>query len=85
LKHNKKYHTAIIIDDIVSTGGTMIEAIKHVKPLAKNICCIAVHGIFDMNSLAKLEKLAKIVSTNTIPSKVSKIDMTGIVAGAIIN
>ncbi len=83
LKHHKKYQTAIIIDDIISTGGTMIEAIKQINPLSKSINCIAIHGIFDQNSLERLEKIAKVVSTNTIPSRASKIDIAETIIEAL--
>ena len=69
----------VIIDDIISTGHTMLKTIKLLKKFKpKKIYCIAVHGLFLENSLKKLSKYAEILSTNTIPSKVSKIDISGI-------
>jgi ribose-phosphate pyrophosphokinase len=72
-----KNRNIIIIDDIISTGNTMLETIKQIKKLKpKKIYCIAIHGIFAEKSLKKLKKYAEIISTNTIPSKVSKIDVS---------
>lgn len=72
--------TVVIVDDIISTGHTLLETIKVVKKLAaKKIICICVHGIFSKNAYEKLRKHAKIISTNTIPHKTNKIDITKII------
>lgn len=69
----------VIIDDIISTGNTMLETIKNLKRLKpKKIICVGIHGIFINDSLNELKKYAKIISTNTIPSKASKIDISDI-------
>lgn len=72
----------IIIDDMISTGNTLIEAIKNLKKLgAKKFDIIAVHGIFAENALEKLRKMnVRVVTTNTIPNKASKIDISGLIA-----
>jgi len=70
----------VIIDDIISTGRTVLKAIKLLEKLKPSkIYCIAIHGIFLDDSLKQLEKHATVISTNTIPSKVAKIDISGIV------
>jgi ribose-phosphate pyrophosphokinase len=67
----------IIIDDIISTGHTMLQTIKTIKKFKpKKIYCICIHGIFAENSLSKLKKYSEVISCNTIPSPVSKIDIT---------
>jgi ribose-phosphate pyrophosphokinase len=79
---NKKINlgdkNVIIVDDIISTGHTMLETIKALKrkEKPKEFYCIAVHGIFTNNALKKLSKTSKIVTCNTIPSKVAKIDIS---------
>ena len=51
---------------------------------AKKFNCIAVHGIFVENALEKLRKAdVNVVTTNTIPNKVAKIDVSGLIAGAL--
>ena len=43
-----------IMDDMISTGGTMMHAIKHLKKLgAKDIIVSATHGIFAGDNIAK--------------------------------
>ncbi|GAC1353463.1 MAG: ribose-phosphate pyrophosphokinase [Herpetosiphon sp.] len=61
--------TAIIVDDMISTGGTLIEAAKALKARgAERVFACATHGIFagaafDQIGLSPLEE---IVVTNTI-------------------
>lgn len=84
-KIDLKNKNVVIVDDIVSTGNTILETTKILRRLgAKNIHCICVHGIFINNALAKLRKAGiKVVSTNTIPSKVAKIDVSGVIADSL--
>lgn len=70
----------VIIDDIISTGQTILETIKKLNKFKpKKTYCIAIHGIFsDKKTLNELKKHGKIISTNTIPTKQSKIDVSNI-------
>ncbi|MBI3026611.1 ribose-phosphate diphosphokinase [Candidatus Woesearchaeota archaeon] len=89
VKLNKKVDlkgkSAVIVDDIVSTGNTIFKTAEILRKLgAKKIYCICVHGIFVGNALDKLKKKKiNVVSTNTIPSKVSKIDVSGVIAESL--
>jgi len=89
IKLNKKIDlkgkNVVIVDDIVSTGHTILETAKILKRLgAKKIYCICVHGIFANNALEKLRKVGiKVVSTNTIPNKVDKIDVSGVLSKSL--
>ncbi|MBI2652695.1 ribose-phosphate diphosphokinase [Candidatus Woesearchaeota archaeon] len=80
-KIDLKNRNAVIVDDIVSTGHTILETAKILKKLgAKKIYCICVHGIFANDSLSKLRKAGiNVVTTNTIPNKVAKIDVSGVI------
>lgn len=75
-----KNKTVIILDDIISTGHTMLETIKSIKKYKpKEIYCVAIHGIFaDKKQLDKLKKNAKVISTNTIPTKAANIDISSL-------
>ena len=72
---------AVIVDDIISTGHTILETANILRKLgAKKIYCICVHGIFANDALNKLKKAKiNVVSTNTIPNKVAKIDVSGVI------
>ncbi len=60
---------AIIIDDIVSTGATLIEATRLLlENGAKEVYAACTHGVFAGDAFEKIEKspLRKLVVTNTI-------------------
>ena len=82
-----KNRNAVIVDDIVSTGHTILETAKLLRKLgAKKIYCICVHGIFADNALEKLEMAGiEVASTNTIPSEVAKIDVSGMIGEELKN
>lgn len=63
---NKKI---LLVDDIISTGRTMLAAAAYLKKLgATSLAAAATHGVFSADSRKKLEEsiLEKIVVTNTI-------------------
>jgi ribose-phosphate pyrophosphokinase len=80
-----KGRDVVIVDDIISTGNTMIEPIKQLKKFgAKKITCVTVHGVFTKNALGRLRKLGVgVISTNTIQNPVSKIDIAPLIADAL--
>ena len=91
VKLNKKIdlkgRNAVIVDDIVSTGNTILKTAKLLRRLgAKKIYCICIHGIFVDDALIKLKKSKiNVVSANTIPNKAARIDVSGVVADSLIN
>jgi ribose-phosphate pyrophosphokinase len=73
----------VIVDDIISTGGTVKAASEAVlRQGAKKTLAICVHGLFVGDALEKLEKASvkTIVCTNTVPGKFSKVDVSGALA-----
>ncbi|MDO8481066.1 MAG: ribose-phosphate diphosphokinase [Nanoarchaeota archaeon] len=72
----------ILIDDMISTGHTLLETIKKLKKLeAKKITCYAVHGLFVEGALEKLKKTgASVITTNSIPNPTGKLDVSGLFA-----
>ncbi|MFH1403394.1 MAG: ribose-phosphate diphosphokinase [Candidatus Altiarchaeota archaeon] len=79
LNVNKK--DVLMIDDIISTGGTIIEAskiIRKYRPASINVAC--VHGLF-LSGVKQFQGVVdRIVSTNTIESPISKISVARIIA-----
>ncbi len=77
--------TPVLIDDIISSGRTMLEAVRHVRQQSNTPpICIGVHGIFaDQADVALAAAGARIVTTNTIPHPSNAIDVTGLLASAI--
>jgi ribose-phosphate pyrophosphokinase len=61
---------AVIVDDIIDTGGTLAAGAQTVMDKgAKKVYALATHGIFSGNAFETLEKspLAGIVVTDTVP------------------
>lgn len=76
----------IIVDDIVSTGHTAIEAMKQARKLgAKSVSVLAVHGLFVEKALEKMKQagIATVLSTNCIPGKTAKIDVSALLVGEL--
>ena len=69
----------LIVDDIISTGGTVKAAAEAVlKQGAKKALAVCVHGLFVGDALRKLESasVGPIVCTNTVPGEFSKVDVS---------
>lgn len=63
---------AILIDDIISTGGTIIESAKALRAKGVNrVVACATHGVFAGNAIKDLEKspIDKIYITDSIEQK----------------
>jgi ribose-phosphate pyrophosphokinase len=77
--------TPVLVDDIISSGRTMIEAVRLLTGRrAANPVCVAVHGVFADSSNALLAKAGvRVVTSNTIPHATNGIDVGQILAEAI--
>ncbi|MCK4883810.1 MAG: ribose-phosphate pyrophosphokinase [Candidatus Diapherotrites archaeon] len=78
-----KGKTAVIIDDEINTGGTLVNAAKAVlENGAKEVYAMASHAVFAGPAPERLEKsaLKKIIVTNSIPQKqkISKVETVSI-------
>ncbi len=64
--------TVIIYDDMIRTGGSLIQAAKAYQSAgAKALYAITTHGLFNQNALERLQNaqvFEKIISTNTHPN-----------------
>ncbi len=80
--------TPVLVDDIISTGRTMIATIGHLTRLRlKAPVCVGVHAVFAGGSCEALraEGAARIVTTNTIAHETNAIDVSSLLAQAIAN
>ena len=88
--------TAIVIDDLISSGGTLARAAQACKArLARTVYAAATHGVFaeDANRILAEAPLEKVVVTNTIPpfrlhsalaqEKLVTVDATPLIANSI--
>jgi ribose-phosphate pyrophosphokinase len=70
----------VLIDDVISSGRTMIEAVEKFRDLgfAKPVC-VTVHGIFADDSYQQLlNNCEEVVSTDAIPHQSSKISVASL-------
>ena len=83
---NVRNKELIIIDDIISTGKTILEAIKVIKKMKpKSITVISIHGIFaDPSTLDFIKEYStSIITTNTIKNPYSKIDVSKLISDSL--
>ena len=76
----------ILLDDMVSTGGSVIKAIDFLKKENfRKIYVACTHAVLVDDALKKIKNagVSKIISTNSIPGKTNTVDISGIIADAI--
>ncbi len=82
-----KGRDVVLLDDMIAGGGTMIRAARAVLSLgAASVSCGCTHGLFLGDAYSKLQAAGaeEIVSSNTIVSEASKIDILGQLKSRII-
>lgn len=83
---NVKNKDVILVDDIISTGGTIINASKILKnEKAKNIFVGCVHPVLVGDALMKiyLSGVKEIVGTDTLSSPISKVSVAPLLANTL--
>jgi ribose-phosphate pyrophosphokinase len=81
-----KNYTPVLVDDIISTAGTMIKAVELLKTkMDKAPVCMGIHGVFSDNSFQSLSSsgVSLIVTTNTIPHTTNRIDISSLLVSGI--
>jgi ribose-phosphate pyrophosphokinase len=76
----------ILVDDMISTGGSIIKATEFLKKQkCKRVFVACTHALLMNNAEKKIRKagVAKIISTNTIPGKTSIVDISSTIAKAL--
>lgn len=74
----------LILDDIISTGGTIIKAVELIRkedPKSVNVGC--VHGLFLNGVEPFVNALDRVACTNTLPTPASKISVAEAIAKTI--
>ena len=77
----------ILVDDMISTGGSLIKATQFLKKQkCKRIYVACTHALLINDAEKKIKKagVTSIISTNTIPGKTSKVDISNTIAKAIM-
>ena len=76
----------ILVDDIISTGGSIVKAAQFLKrQKCKRVFVACTHGLFVEGAEKKIKKagVSRIISTNTIPRGTSKVDVSGVITESI--
>ena len=77
----------ILVDDMISTGGSIIKATQFLKKQkCKRVYVACTHALLMNDAEKKIKKsgVTSIISTNTIPGKTSLVDVSSTIAKAII-
>lgn len=78
--------TLVLIDDIISTGTTLLAALGQLRALGHGkITCLCVHALFDRKIYDSLLAAGaeRIVSCNTIPHFTNELDLSGVIAAEL--
>ncbi|SFQ23699.1 ribose-phosphate diphosphokinase [Tranquillimonas alkanivorans] len=81
-----RHGTPVILDDIASSGRTMIRATERLLAAgAGRPICLIIHGIFAGNALEDLSSSGalRVVTTDTVPHPTNCIGVAPLIAGAI--
>ena len=77
----------ILVDDMISTGGSIVKAAEFLKKQkCRNIYAACTHALLMGDAEIRIRKagVSKIISTNTIPGRTSVVDVSPVVSKAIV-
>jgi len=83
---NVKDKTVIILDDIISTGGTIVGAAKILREQgAKHVFCGCVHGLLIGDAEKRISDagVEEIVGTDSVPGNISKVSLAPLISQAL--
>ena len=76
-------HVAIV-DDVISTGGTIATAAKMLREQgAKRVVAACVHGVFAGDALTRLQACDEVIATDTLLSPATKTSVAPEIAAAL--
>jgi ribose-phosphate pyrophosphokinase len=77
--------TPVLVDDIISSGRTMVEAVRLIKERSEAVpVCIAAHGLFADKSDTLLSEMgARVITSNSIPHATNGMDVSELVSSSI--
>lgn len=85
--HEVKGRDLIIVDDMISTGGSIVKAAQYLKKQkCGKIYACCTHALLIGDAEIKIRKagVAKIISTNSVPCKTNTVDISSIIAKALV-
>ena len=85
-KIDVKGRDLILVDDIISTGGSIIKATQFLKKQkCKRVFVACTHALLVNNATEKIKNagVSQIISTNTIPGDSAKVDVSRVISDAL--
>jgi len=85
-KVNVKNRDLVLVDDMISTGGSIVKATQFLKKQkCRRVFVACTHALLVNDAAKKIKKagVAQIVSTNTIPGESAKVDVSRVIADAL--
>jgi ribose-phosphate pyrophosphokinase len=76
----------VLLDDTISTGGSIVEACRFLRRYKPNkIYAMCTHAVLigDTKRRVKAAGVQEIISTNSIPGNSAKVDLAGLISGQI--
>lgn len=80
--HDVKDRTPVLVDDIVSSGRTMIDTARQLRGEGFSAAvCIAVHALFSQETEKALREVCgRLITTNSVPHASNEIDLSATIA-----
>ena len=78
--------TPVLVDDIVSTGTTLIETLGHVRRAGLDAgVCVVIHALFSGDAWQRLEaaRPARLVTCDAVPHLTNEIDLSEPISAAV--
>ena len=85
-KVDVKNRDLILVDDMISTGGSIVKATKFLKKhQCKRIFVACTHALLVNNAAKNIKNagVSQIISTNTIPGDSAKVDVSKVISDAL--
>ena len=85
-KINVKNRDLIIVDDMISTGGSIFKATQFLKKhKCKRVFVACTHALLVNDAARKIKNagVSQIISTNTIPGDSAKVDVSKVISNAL--
>jgi len=81
-------HQPVLVDDIISTGKTMIKAAENILQLSgKETLCLGVHAVFAPGAVEDMKQapISDVVTCNCIEHDTNGMDVSGLIASATLD
>ena len=85
-KVDVKNRDLILVDDMVSTGGSIVKATQFLKKQkCRRVFVVCTHALLVNDATKKIKNagVTQIISTNTIPGESAKVDVSRVISDAL--